>query len=599
MTSINSDFMSQLALRSLGKSSSMMTQAMERLSTGKRINSAADDAAGLGIATKLKAQVSSLNAASRNTSDALALIGTIDGALEESQEILLRMRELAVQSASDSNTGTDRTFIQDEINQLTAELNRISSATEFNSVKLLDGTYNDKAIQIGTGPNQTFKLGINATDAATLGAYEMQTTTEANDHDDAAAMGAVADADAAKTALNALYNVGADYVVKGSFGSKTANVDAGADARDVAKAFNLISGTTGVHASVVSRAKISSVTTAGTYSFTLQGKSTNASTVNATISSTSNLTELKDAINSVSGSTGITASLTEDLSGINLVQNEGYDIVIGDLSITGGATHSAVAYKTDGITSGDSPTLTQAGHGFVDGDLVKYAGTTTAMTGLVDGMIYKVAEATANTIKLHDIQGNTVTYGGNGHPTDNTFTKVNVMSVVTVSKNNSTGKLEDGKITILGSAAANDSMAIAGQVSLSSHKAFTVTPGATTNHFNAAQTTETASLKQVGDVDVSSQLGATNALSVIDGAIAMTSEVRSEIGAANNRLEATADNLTNISVNIQRSLSSVEDANFASETSALTKAQILQQAATSMLAQANQAKQSMLVLLQG
>ena len=111
MTSINSDFMSQLALRSLGKSSSMMTQAMERLSTGKRINSAADDAAGLGIATKLKAQVSSLNAASRNTSDALALIGTIDGALEESQEILLRMRELAVQSASDSNTGTDLSLI--------------------------------------------------------------------------------------------------------------------------------------------------------------------------------------------------------------------------------------------------------------------------------------------------------------------------------------------------------------------------------------------------------------------------------------------------------------------------------------------------------
>ncbi len=599
MTSINSDFMSQLALRSLGKSSNMMTQAMERLSTGKRINSASDDAAGLGIATKLKAQVSSLNAASRNTSDALALIGTIDGALEESQEILLRMRELAVQSASDSNTGTDRTFIQDEINQLTAELNRISSATEFNSVKLLDGTYNDKAIQIGTGPNQTFKLGINATDAATLGAYEMQTTTEANDHDDSAGMGAVADAAAAKTALNTLFNDAADYVVKGSFGTKTANVDAGADARDVAKAFNLISGTTGVHASVVTRAKISSVTTAGTFSFTLQGKSTNASTVNATISSTSNLTELKDAINSVSGSTGITAALTEDLSGINMVQNEGYDIVIGDLSITGGATHSAKAVKTDGITGGTSPTITENGHGFVDGDLVKYTGTTTAMTGLVDGLIYKVASASANTFKLQDIQGNDFTYGGAGHATDNTFTKVDVMNVRTVSKNNTTGALEDGKITTLGSATANDSMAIAGQVSLSSHKAFTVTPGNAANHFSAATTAETASLKQIGDVDVSSQLGATNALSVIDGAIAMTSEVRSEIGAANNRLEATADNLSNISVNIQRSLSSVEDANFASETSALTKAQILQQAATSMLAQANQAKQSMLVLLQG
>ena len=125
--------------------------------------------------------------------------------------------------------------------------------------------------------------------------------------------------------------------MKGSFGTKTANVDAGADARDVAKAFNLISGTTGVNATVVTRAKISGITCADTYSFTLQGKSTNASTVNATISSTSNLTELKDAINSVSGSTGITASLTEDLSGINLVQNEGYDIIIGGM--TAATTH--------------------------------------------------------------------------------------------------------------------------------------------------------------------------------------------------------------------------------------------------------------------
>ena len=103
----------------------------------------------------------------------------------------------------------------------------------------------------------------------------------------------------------------------------------------------------------------------------------------------------------------------------------------------------------------------------------------------------------------------------------------------------------------------------------------------------------------MGSVDISSQTGATKALSVIDGAIAMISEVRSEMGAAENRLTSTVDNLSNVSVNTQRSLTSVEDANFASETSALTKAQILQQAATSMLAQANSAKQTMLVLLQG
>ena len=109
----------------------------------------------------------------------------------------------------------------------------------------------------------------------------------------------------------------------------------------------------------------------------------------------------------------------------------------------------------------------------------------------------------------------------------------------------------------------------------------------------------TSSLNSMGSVDISSQTGATNALSVIDGAIAMISEVRSEMGAAENRLTSTVDNLSNVSVNTQRSLTSVEDANFASETSALTKAQILQQAATSMLAQANSAKQTMLVLLQG
>ena len=179
MTSINSDFMSQLALRSLGNSSNMMTQAMERLSTGKRVNSAADDAAGLGIATKLKAQVNSLNAATRNATDALALIGTIDGALEESGEILLRMRELAVQSASDTNTGTDRSFIQDEVNALNNELNRISSSTEFNAVKLLDGTYNNKSIQIGTGANQVFNIGVTATDSTTLGAYQIESAASA------------------------------------------------------------------------------------------------------------------------------------------------------------------------------------------------------------------------------------------------------------------------------------------------------------------------------------------------------------------------------------------------------------------------------------
>ena len=205
MVSVNTNIASVDARNSLMGNNVTMDKAFERLSSGKRINNAGDDAAGLAIATKLRAQVNSLEAAGRNASDALALIGTIDGALEESGEILQRMRELAVQSASDTNTGTDRTFIQDEINQLSQELNRISTATEFNNVKLLDGTYTDKAIQIGTGANQVFRLGVSATDASTLGAYTLSSVTESMDP-------AAEDTHAsAITAFAALFHADADY----------------------------------------------------------------------------------------------------------------------------------------------------------------------------------------------------------------------------------------------------------------------------------------------------------------------------------------------------------------------------------------------------
>ena len=180
----------------------------------------------------------------------VALIGTIDGALEESGEILLRMRELAVQSASDTNTGTDRSFIQDEINALNNELNRISSSTEFNSVKLLDGTYNNKQIQIGTGANQVFNIGVTATDSSTLGAYELESVAEIT------ASSGTASAAAATSALTTALADAADYTVKGSFGSATVKVDAGADARDVAKSFNLSAGTTGINATAITKASI-------------------------------------------------------------------------------------------------------------------------------------------------------------------------------------------------------------------------------------------------------------------------------------------------------------------------------------------------------
>ncbi|GIR79447.1 MAG: hypothetical protein CM15mP81_09570 [Alphaproteobacteria bacterium] len=339
MTSINSDQMSSMVLASLNKSNSEMKVAMERLSTGKRINAAGDDAAGLSISSKLRAQVDSLNAAIKNSSDALAMVSTIEGALVETTSILQRMRTLAVQSSSDTNTGNDRTYLQDEVNQLITEINRISGNTEFNSTKLLDGTFTDKNIQIGTASNQVLRLGVASTDSTKLGAYQVDTIDES--------IGRVDSFASAKTALNALFSDSADYVIKGTFGTYTAMVDAGADARDVASSFNLLSGDTGVNATALSKARLSA-SAAATYSFTLQGKSSTTSQITATITSTTDLTAIKDAINAVSGSTGITAALTSDKSGINITQSEGFDIIIGDLS-TGSTTQIYMLLQGNGL----------------------------------------------------------------------------------------------------------------------------------------------------------------------------------------------------------------------------------------------------------
>ena len=495
MSSINSDYMSQMVLQSLNRTNSDMTQAMQRLSSGKRINSASDDAAGLSIASKLRAQVKGLNAAIKNSSDAMAMVGTIEGALQEGTKILQRMRQLAVQAASDTNTGTDRAYLQDEVNQLATEMNRISNNTEFNSQKLLDGTFTDKVIQIGASGGQVLRLGVAATDSGTLGTYQIKSTNES-------LASSVNTHALAVSGLDALVTASADYVVNGSFGTVTATVDAGADARDVASAFNIISGTTGVIADSVTRGRLS-FNAAATFTFTLQGKSSSASTVTATITSTSDVTAIKDAINAVSGSTGITAALTTDKSGINIVQEEGYDVIFGDMS---GGTAFLQSMDRDEVLDGNQRTL---------------------------------------------VSGST------------------------------------------------DSNALLGQITLSSHQAFTITPGVATNHFSANTSEQSSSISNIASVSLVSKTGATNSLAVIDGALAMISEIRSSMGAANNRLKSTVDNLSNIAVNAQSSLSKIEDANFAEETSALTKAQILQQASTAMLAQANKGKQGMLQLIQG
>ena len=169
MSVINTNVKSLIAQDALTVNNRKLSTAMERLSTGSRINSASDDAAGLGIATRMTTQVRGLNMAVRNANDAISVVQTAEGAMTEVADILQRMRELSVQAASDSNTATDRSYLQAEVQQLSDEIDRISETTQFNNMNLLDGSFANKTFQIGANAGQTIDLDVGSMAASQLG----------------------------------------------------------------------------------------------------------------------------------------------------------------------------------------------------------------------------------------------------------------------------------------------------------------------------------------------------------------------------------------------------------------------------------------------
>jgi flagellin len=177
---INTNVPSLNAQRNLGKSQNDLSRSMQRLSSGLRINSAKDDAAGLAISDRMTSQIRGLNQAARNANDGISLAQTAEGALQEITNILQRMRELAVQSANDTNSDSDRASLQAEITQLTDEVDRIATTTSFNGKVLLDGTMIGAEFQVGANSGETITFDIDAADAATLSIDTVDITTAAN-----------------------------------------------------------------------------------------------------------------------------------------------------------------------------------------------------------------------------------------------------------------------------------------------------------------------------------------------------------------------------------------------------------------------------------
>ena len=479
------------AQRSLNKSSMERELSMQRLSSGMRINGAKDDAAGMQISNRLTSQISGLKVAQRNANDGISMAQTAEGAMQESTNILQRMRDLALQSANGSNSAKDRQAVQKEVDALQNELTRIAETTVFGGQKLLDGTYGTKEFQVGANANETISvtlgnmkannLGSQQTDleSGTVGLGRFGTTAAAND--------------AAGIAGNGV--AGGTLTINGR-NSEAITVTANDSARAIAQKINAETSSTGVTAEAKTELQLSALANAGTVSFDLNGKS-----ISTNITNKDDLTDLAQAINEKADETGVTANL--DSSGkLSLIDKDGDDIAITDFTNSG---------------------------------------------------------------------------GGN--------VRVDVLDQDGNSKHN---------LNLDGANATADSLKAVGTVRLSSSDSYSVaTADVTVNATASVVSTK----KDIASIDMGTQKGAQNALAVIDAALGQVDDQRADLGAIQNRFDNTISNLSNISENVSAARSRIRDTDFATETANMTKNQILQQAGTSILAQAKQLPQAALSLI--
>ncbi len=325
---INTNVSSLNAQRNLAKSQGDLSTAMQRLSSGLRINSAKDDAAGLAISDRMTSQIRGLNQAARNANDGISLAQTAEGAMQESTNILQRMRELAVQAANATNSAADRAALQQEVNQLKTEMNRIASSTTFNGLKILDGTYVSQQFQVGPNANETIGLTIQSVAADDLGRYAIEgANTDAANEGTGSTTLATVDSTSNSIASQTL-------TITGSAGDATVSILPGSTAAQIATLVNNDSALTGVTASARTTATISGFSSGGIVTFSISS-GVNSSTINASIS-TSDLTNLAAAINDQSGTTGVTATVSG--GSLTLIQSEGKDIIIDNYSHSDSAT---------------------------------------------------------------------------------------------------------------------------------------------------------------------------------------------------------------------------------------------------------------------
>jgi len=520
---INTNIASLTAQRNLNTSQASLNTSIQRLSSGLRINSAKDDAAGLAISERFTTQIRGMNQAARNANDGISLAQVAEGALKSSGDILQRIRELAVQSANATNSASDRQALNAEVNQLTAELQRIAQTTEFNGRKLLDGSFTSAAFQVGANANQTITATSSNFSTSAYGNYRIgaKAATSTDSTGDLTIGSAAAAVRAQASATSGTSNIaGGTMTIDGAYGKAAITYVAGNTAKSMAAQINAQTEATGVSASARTQVGLDAFTSGASYTLTVA--SNNSTSAPVTISfnvggdgsgnvNADGLSAAVKAFNDVSGTTGVTAKLNAAGTGVILTNDSGEDIHL--------AQPTSTAATPISVTNGD-------------------ATSGTASTDLASGA------------KTLDAAGTTIT----------------------------------------------------GQITLDSSKSFSATDSAglaAGGGFLLANTATSSQLQEVQDMDVGSVDGANRTIAIVDAAIAAISGQRANYGALQSRFETAISNLEVSSENMSASRSRIQDADFAAETANLSRAQILQQAGTAMVAQANQIPQGVLALLKG
>jgi len=509
---INTNIASLNSQRNLSTSQAALSTSLQRLSSGLRINSAKDDAAGLAISERFTSQIRGNTTAARNANDGISLAQTAEGGLSTAGDLLQRIRELAVQSANGTNSDSDRKSIQGEVSALSQELNRVANTTQFNGQNVLDGSLTAAQFQVGANANQTINVGIQSAKASDIG----NNTLAAQYGNTATA------ADAGSTTTANLVQAQTLSITSGSGTSTSVDVKAGDSASKIAANVNALSASSGVTATASTKATLFATAATGfadgSLQFTLRGDNSIESDANSTAVTISakikggDLSAVAQAINAQVGTTGISASISVNATThnkeIQLSNSSGSDIQIVN-------TNTASAddqLGTANIRGADQP---------ANGSVAAVEGATTSLSG--------------------------------------------------------------GSVTV------------GGHLDFSSDSGFTIS-STTADIVNGSTGSD---LQSVAKIDVSTVAGSNAALKTIDSALNQVNSNRAALGAIQNRFSSTISNLNTTTENLSASRSRIQDTDFAAETANLTRGQILQQAGTAILAQANSLPNGVLSLLRG